>query len=385
MTRLALEDIKVLDLGTMVTAPFAAMMLAQLGADVTKVEHPQGGDPFRKTTGGSYSPNFIAYNQNKKSIALDLATQSGRAQLLKMVAESDVLIENYRPGVLNKLGLKPEMLLEANPRLIHCSITGFGDDGPYSQRPAYDTVGIALSGLLHLYLDRENPQVLGPTVSDNVTGMFACSGILAALHARANTGQPQRVEVNMLECAIALIPDAFAYLTRGLGAHDPLSRAASSQCFAWTCSDGKAISVHLSVQEKFWNALVAAMNIGGTVGADERFQTRKLRIANYTALTTLLSEVVRSRPMAHWAETFAAADIPFAPVHTIPEVLTDPQVRHLGTFETVRHPIEGEVTGIRSPIRINGERSSVQAPPTFRQNEQAAPLPSDAVRISKED
>jgi crotonobetainyl-CoA:carnitine CoA-transferase CaiB-like acyl-CoA transferase len=361
----ALRDLKVLDLGTMVTAPLAAMLLGQLGADVVKVEHPSGGDPFRKTTGGAYSPNFIAYNQNKKSIQLDLTNTRDRQRLLDLVGSSDILIENFRPGVMDKLGLTADALAKANPRLITCSITGFGADGPYCNRPAYDSVGIALSGILHLYLDPARPQIFGPTLADNVTGLFAFGGILAALHARHLTGKAQRVELNMLECAIALIPDAFAYETQLGDEHGPLSRVASSQCFAWVCADGRAITVHLSVQEKFWSRLIEALGVQSTLGEDPRFSTRKLRIANYPALAAELGEAIRAKTRIYWEETFAAADIPFAPVHTISDVLNDPQVKHLGSFEEAAHPTQGKVVGIRNPVRINGVRTRVYPPPAL--------------------
>ena len=220
-----LDDIKVVEIGTMVTAPLAGMLLAQLGADVIKIENPAGGDPFRRSAGDLYSPNFVAYNQNKRSIQLDLTTSEGRSELLRLLAQADILIENFRPGVMKRLDLTAEVLRQTNSRLVHCSITGFGSDGPYSSRPAYDTVGIALSGILHMFLDREQPQVFGPTMADNVTGLYAFGGILAALHARQKTGQGQQVELNMLESAIAFVPDAFAYYTR-LG-------QAYGRCRAW--------------------------------------------------------------------------------------------------------------------------------------------------------
>ena len=150
---LPLSDIKVVEIGTMVTAPLAAMLLAQLGAEVIKVENPEGGDPFRRSTGDAYSPNFIAYNQNKASVQLDLASSEGRTALFELLKTADILVENFRPGVMDRLGLTVDALKTANPALIHCSITGFGTDGPYATRPAYDTVGIALSGILHMYLD----------------------------------------------------------------------------------------------------------------------------------------------------------------------------------------------------------------------------------------
>ncbi|MBV8511417.1 MAG: CoA transferase [Xanthobacteraceae bacterium] len=365
----ALDGLKVLDLGTMVTAPLAAMLLGQLGAAVTKVEHPAGGDPFRKTTGGSYSPNFLAYNQNKTSIQIDLTKSAGRQRLLDLVATTDILIENYRPGVMEKLGLAADALSKGNPTLIHCSITGFGSDGPYSGRAAYDTVGIALSGILHLYLDPERPQVFGPTLSDNATGLYAFGGILAALHARERTGAGQRVELNMLECAIAFIPDAFAYWTQRGEEYGPLSRVASSQCFAWVCGDGQAISVHLSIPDKFWWNLLDALNARSILGEDPRFKTREQRKENYVYLAEELGKIIRTKPRPHWETVFAANDLPFAAVNPIPDVLADPQVRHLGTFEEVQHPTLGKIVGIRSPIRINGVRSRVFAAPALGEHD----------------
>jgi formyl-CoA transferase len=360
-----LEDIKVVEIGTMVTAPLAAMLLAQLGADVIKVENPAGGDPFRRSTGGDYSPNFIAYNQNKRSIQLDLASAQGKTELLDLLAAADVLIENFRPGVMHRLGLTAEVLQRANPRLVHCSITGFGTDGPYATRPAYDTVGIALSGILHMYLDREQPQVQGPTLADNATGLYAFGGILAALHARQATGRAQRVELNMLESAIAFVPDAFAYFTQLGQEYGPFSRVATSQSFVWNCADSKAIAVHLSVPEKFWFALLDAMDVRTSIGADQRFKSPADRVLNFRSLTAALGAIAVTRPRDHWVAAFTAHDVPFAPVHSIPDVIDDPQVRHLGAFAETHHAVEGRVVGIRNPLRINGIRSEVIAPPVL--------------------
>ena len=372
-----LSDIKVVEIGTMVTAPLAAMLLAQLGAEVIKVENPEGGDPFRKSTGDAYSPNFIAYNQNKASVQLNLASSEGRAALFELLKTADILVENFRPGVMDRLGLTTGALKTANPALIHCSITGFGTDGPYATRPAYDTVGIALSGILHMYLDREQPQVYGPTLADNATGLYALGGILAALYARQRTGEGQRVELNMLESAIAFVPDAFAYSTQLNVQYGPTSRVATSQSFAWTCADGRAVAVHLSVPEKFWWALLDAMEVRDSIGADPRFQTPLDRIRNYEMLASELGVVIATQPRSYWEEAFASHDIPFAPVHTIPEVIDDPQVRHLGTFAEAVHETEGKVVGIRTPLRINGIRSEVIAPPTLGEHVVAIPNGSD--------
>ena len=176
-----LTGVRVVELSTVITAPLTGLMLADLGADVIKVEPPQG-DPFRSFRGGQYSPNFVAYNRGKRSIQLDLRTEAGRSVMLRLLAGADILLENYRPGIMEKFGLTDDVLSAANPRLIHCSITGFGASGPYSARPAYDNVAVALSGILSLQLDPEHPQSSGPTIADNATGMFACYGILGALY-----------------------------------------------------------------------------------------------------------------------------------------------------------------------------------------------------------
>lgn len=361
-----LDGLRILDLGTMITAPLAAMMLADLGADVLKIERPEG-DPFRRTRGTLYGPNYVAYNHNKRSMILNLALEPGRAILRRLVSDADVLVENFRSGVMERLGFGKAALEALNPRLIHCSITGFGPTGPYSQRPAYDTVGIALSGILSQLIYPENPEMLGPTLSDNVSGMYAANGILAALHERHSTGRGRRVEVNMLEASIALIPDPFAYLTQHNQTADPLSRAANSQCFACLCADRKLLAVHLSVQDKFWHNFLAAVG-RPELGSDERFANRANRIRNYRALGAVMSEIIAAQPRAQWVEILERNDVPFAPINTLAEVMTDPQVLHLGTFDRADHPTEGPVTGIRSPIRFDGERGDIAPPPTLGQH-----------------
>jgi formyl-CoA transferase len=356
-----LKGVRVVELSTVITAPLTGLMLAELGAEVVKVEHPQGGDPFRNFRGGQYSPNFVAYNRGKRSIQLDLRTEAGRAVLLKLIARADVLLENYRPGVLDKLRLGDDALRAANPRLIHCSITGFGGSGPYSARPAYDNVAVALSGIASLQLDPQHPQSSGPTIADNATGMFACYGILGALYERERSGRGHRVGVNMLEAGIAFIPDPFANYTRAGIVSDRLTRVAASQSFAFRCGDGKLLAVHLSSQPKFFEAMATALERPDLV-RDERFLTRDLRIANYGELTRVLGEIVERKPRAHWMSVLEANDVPFAPVQGLQDVLDDPQVRHLGTFYTQRHPSEGEITAIHRPVLIDGAREGGTLP-----------------------
>lgn len=366
-----LDGVRVVDLGTMITASLAGMMLADLGAEVVKIEHPQGGDPFRSFRGGNYSPHFVAYNRGKQSMQLDLRAEAGHAILLKLLADADVLLENYRPGVMTRLGLTAESLRKTNPRLIHCSITGFGPTGPYSARPAFDMVGSALSGVIGLMVDPENPQAMGPTIADNVTGMNACYGILGALYERSRTGIGRRVEVNMLESAIAFIPDPFANYTREGMHNDPHTRVASSQSYAFRCGDGKLLAIHLSSPVKFWEGLLAAI-ARPDLGRDERFATREGRIRHYHELAHTLGAVIATRPRGEWMARLEQNDVPFAPIQEIAEVLEDPQVKHLGTFYEQMHPEKGRIVGINRPVWIDGSREvGILPPPALGEHTEA--------------
>jgi crotonobetainyl-CoA:carnitine CoA-transferase CaiB-like acyl-CoA transferase len=356
-----LKGVRVVELGTMITAPLAGMMLADLGAEVIKVEHPDGGDPFRSFRGGFYSPHFVAYNRGKRSIKLDLRNAAGLEALSRLLKRADILIENYRAGVMERLGLGADVLAALNTKLIHCSITGFGASGPYSGRPAYDSVGLALSGIASLLLDPKNPQACGPTIPDNATGMFACSGILGSLYERERTGRGRRIDVNMLEAAIAFIPDPFANFTQMGIKNDPLTRVASSHSFAFRCADGKLVALHLSSQPKFWEGLLAAIE-RPDLTEDPRFTSREQRIKNYVPLTHVLAEVMARKSRSEWMALLEKNDVPFAPVQTIEDVIDDPQVKHLETFRTLQHPTEGAITTIRRPIHIDGGRDGSDLP-----------------------
>ncbi len=350
-----LDGVLVIELGTMITAPLAGMMLADLGARVIKVEHPKGGDPFRAYRGDLYSPHFSAYNRNKESVQLDLQSEKGQDALHKLIARADVLLDNYRPGVLGRLRLDDDTLSKLNSGLVRCSITGFGTDGPYRDRPAYDSVGIALSGLASLLLDPADPNAAGPTIADNVTGMYACNGILGALVNKAKTGRGSRVETNMLESSIAFIPDTFANFTQLGIVAEPYTRVATSQSYALLCADGRMIAVHLSSPDKFWNGLLSAMG-RPELASDGQFRTRDARVVHYEALKVELAKEFLQRPRAEWCRRLEAEDVPYAPIWNVPEVLADPQVRHLQTFYQMQHEKQGAVTGIQRPVLIDGER-----------------------------
>ena len=354
VTKQPLDGVLVVELGTMITAPLAGMMLADLGARVIKVEHPKGGDPFRAYRGDLYSPHFSAYNRNKESIQLDLQTESGQNKLRLLLRQADVLLDNYRPGVLDRLGLDDAGLERLNPRLVRCSITGFGDSGPYRDRPAYDSVGIAMSGLASLLLDPDEPSAAGPTIADNVTGMYACYGILGVLMRREKTGRGGRVSTSMLESTIAFIPDSFATFTRLGIVSAPQTRVSTSQSYAFVCADRRMVALHLSTPDKFWKGLLAAIE-RPDLADDERFRTRDARVTHYDDLKAELAAAFRAQPRAEWCRRLEAQDVPHAPIWSVEEVISDPQVQHLQTFYDMEHPTEGHLTGIRRPVLIDGE------------------------------
>lgn len=357
-----LEGVRVIELTTMITGPLAGMLLADLGASVIKIENPEGGDPFRNFRGGLYSGHFISYNRNKRSLTLDLRSAKGKEIVLDLLRDADVLIDNFRTGVLDRLGLSDKVLAELNPKLIHASITGFGRDGPYANRPSYDAVAQALSGVMSQFVDPQSPQVAGPTVCDNITGFYAAYGILGALHERERTGKGKRVETSMMEATIAFAPDAFINHKRYKIPIGPLTRVAASQSYAFRCQDGRLVAIHMSSQLKFWEGLLRALE-RPDLNTNSDFDTREKRIANYQALTTELGKTFATRPRAEWTQRLEAEDVPYAPVHNVSEVFDDPQVQHLQTFYQVQHPQEGEVWGINSPVYFDGKRPGEIHPP----------------------
>jgi formyl-CoA transferase len=357
-----LSGVRVVELTTMITGPLAGMLLADLGASVIKIENREGGDPFRSFRGGRYSGHFISYNRNKRSLTLDLRTPQGKDVFLKLVRQADVLIDNFRHGVLDRLGFSDAVLRETNPRLIHASITGFGASGPYRDRPSYDAVAQSLSGVLSQFIDPEMPEVAGPTLSDNITGFYAAYGILGALYERERAGKGRRIETSMLEATIAFAPDGFVNHQRHGMTIGPRSRVSVSQSYAFRCADGRVIALHLSSQAKFWEGLVAALEREDLLTHPD-YATREQRIANYKALWSEMGTTFATRPRDEWAARLEAQDVPFAPVLNVAEVMEDPQVKHLGTFYRVAHPTEGEVAGAFPPLRVDGERPGPIAPP----------------------
>ena len=355
-----LEGIRVLDLGNFITAPYAAMLLGELGADVIKVERPGAGDPFRAFKGGLYSPHFQGHNRKKRSITLDYAKPAGQEVFDTLVAEADVLLINVRPGVEDKIGVGAERLQGINPRLVYCAITGFGSSGPYAERPAYDNVGQTASGWLSMFHQGEDARISGPAVSDAFTGVFGCMGILGALVERERTGRGRKVEVSMLEATIAMATEPLGQMFATGEAPSLFSRAAASQSYIVTCKDGKRIGLHMSSPDKFWQGLVRAI---GREDLLEKYPGRLERIQHYEDLARELAQTFAVRNRDEWLPLLEREDVPFAPERRHEELAEDPQVKHLDLFYEMNHPEHGKLKAAHRAIRYDGDNRSNFSPP----------------------
>ncbi|MBS75641.1 CoA transferase [Variovorax sp.] len=360
-----LSGIKVLEQGTFITGPAAGMFLADLGAEVVKVEQPGSGDPFRSFRGGLYSPHFQTYNRNKRSVTLNPKLAEDAAVFDELVKDSDVYIQNFRPGAAERLGAGEMRLRELNPRLIYCAISGFGQTGPAAARPAYDTVAQAASAFLKLLVNPANPRVVGPAVADAMTGFYAAYGVLGALVERGRTGQGRKVEVSMLEAMCHFNLDAFTHYFSENEIMGPFSRPSVSQSYVLECADGLWIALHMSSPEKFWQGLANAIE-RPDLFQDARFATREGRIAHQNDLIALLDGLFRARTRADWCARLEAEDVPHAPMYDTREAMEDPQARHLQLEVSAPHPEGGDWRTIRSPVSFDGERAlEVTAPPVL--------------------
>jgi len=357
-----LSGVRVVEQGTFITGPACGMLLGDLGADVVKVEQPGTGDPFRSFKGGLYSPHYQTYNRNKRSITLDSKDAADREVLDALVADADVYIQNFRPGVADKLGVGEARLRALNPRLVYCSISGFGATGPAAARPAYDTVAQAASGFLKLLVNPENPRVVGPAIADALTGFYAAYGILGALVERGRTGGGRTVEVSMLEAMAHFNLDAFTHFLQEGEVMGPYSRPRVSQSYVLECGDGKWIALHMSSPPKFWGGLAKAIE-QPDLFADPRFATREARIEHQEELIELLGERFRQRPRDEWCARLQALDVPNAPMYDTSEALVDPQALHLQLQTSAVHPTMGLFRTVRSPVSFDGERALAVRPP----------------------
>jgi crotonobetainyl-CoA:carnitine CoA-transferase CaiB-like acyl-CoA transferase len=354
----ALNRFTVLDLTRVRSGPTAVRQLADWGADVIKIE-PPGGDRIGGDRDGS---DFQNLHRNKRSLTLDLKQPEGVAVLKRLARSADVLVENFRPDVKDRLGIGYAALAEDNPRLVYASISGYGQDGPYRMRPGLDQIAQGMGGLMSITGEAGGgPVRAGIAVADSSAGLYCALGILTALLEREQSGRGQWIQTSLLQAQIALLDFQAARWTmdgevpQQIGNHHPTA----SPMGAFPASDG-----HVNIApigDAMWRRLCGVL--GHPEWADDpRFADQPARSRNRHALAEAIAAVTREREAAHWVEALNAAEIACGPIYTMDQVFADPQVRHLGVAETVEHPRLGPVALVAQPIRMSRSQGHVRTP-----------------------
>jgi CoA:oxalate CoA-transferase len=350
-----LDDLLIIDLSRVLAGPYATMVLSDLGARVIKVERPDGGDdsrhigPFQ----GEQSAYFASINRGKQSIALDLKDAGDRAIFEALVARADVLVENYRPGVMAKLGLGWEVLHKRHPRLIYAAASGFGQTGPDAHKAAYDMVVQAMGGIMSVTgWPGGKPTRVGTSVGDITAGLFTVIGILSALHDRARTGEGQFVDVAMLDGQIAILENAVArYAVTGVAPGPLGARHPSITPFAaYACQDGHIVIA--AGNDALWLALLEALDLSALQG-NPRFATNALRTEEAEAIATILETALMTAPAAHWLGKLEAAGVPCGPLHDVAQALAHPQVRARGMVIETAFPDGTPLLAAGNPVKLS--------------------------------
>lgn len=360
----ALQGVRVLDLTRVLAGPYAAMLLADLGAEVIKIETPHGGDDSR-----GYGPfvngesaYFISLNRNKKSLTLNLKSEKGKEIFLDLVKNADVVLENYRPGTMEKLGLGYEVLEQHNPSIIYAACSGFGHTGPYSQKAAYDLIVQGMGGIMSLTGEPDGPPTrVGASVGDITAGLFTAVGILAALHQRGNSGKGQKVDVAMLDCQVAILENAIArYAVTGQSPKSTGNRHPSITPFAtFKASDGYVIVA--AGNDNLWRKWCVAVG-REDLAEDPRFVTNALRTENWDDLEVIMSEVISQRSVEEWLHLFEEAGIPASPINRVEQVVNHPQVKAREMIVTQDHPVAGTIMMPGIPVKLSKTPGSIDSP-----------------------
>lgn len=349
-----LAGVRVIDLTAMISGPLATQMLADQGAEVIKVENPAGGDFTRLAANrrGDFSAAFLNNNRNKRSVALNLREAQGREALLKLIDGADVFIQNFRPGVIERMGFGEDAVRAVAPDIVYVSISGFGEQGPYAQRPVYDPLIQGLSGLATVQAgsDERRPQLVRTILPDKLTGVMAAQAVTAALFQRLRTGEGQHVRLSMLDAVIAFLWSSDMGSQTFAGSEQPQQEAASFQDLIYETADGH---ITIAVQsDREWQALTRALERRQWLD-DPRFVDARLRQENIDARLALIQSVIRTHNSDHWLDRLEAEGVPCAPVLTRQQMLAHPQVAANGIIRTSEHPRAGRLRQARGAARFS--------------------------------
>jgi crotonobetainyl-CoA:carnitine CoA-transferase CaiB-like acyl-CoA transferase len=358
-----LHGFRIVDLTQNVAGPLGTMILGDQGADVIKVEPIEGGDATRSSAQrrGGFSTSFLNNNRSKRSIALDLKAAAGRRALLKLCEGADVFIQNFRPGVVERLGLGEEAVRAVAPKIVYVSISGFGEVGPYAQKPVYDPIIQAYSGLATVQAgaDDVRPRMLRTILPDKLTAITASQAVTAALLARERTGEGQHVRLSMLEAVLAFLWPSDMGDQTFVGGEPATQEKASATDLVYETGDGWiTVAVQTNAQ---WVALTQALGKPEWLD-DERFKTPALRQKNVEARLALTQEVLRGGASEYWLDRLTGAGVPCAPVQTRFQVIAAPQVAALGAVVEIDHPGAGRLRQMRNAARFLGTPASLRRP-----------------------
>ena len=366
MTR-PLEDIRILDLTWVLSGPYASMILCDLGADVIKLERPPYGDVAR-TTGpyqNDWSGYFFSINRGKRSMSIDLRKPEGRDLFLQLVEHADVVMENFTPGTMEKLGLGFDVLEARNPKVIFARTSGFGQTGPYRDRPALDVIVQAMGGVMSITGEPgRGPVRPGASYGDITAGLYTAIGILAALHDRTNSGKGQEIDISMLDCQVSVLENAIVRHAISGESPAPLgTRHPSATPFqAFRTADGYVVVALAFGDENQWELLLALLGLTDLIG-DERFSTGPRRTARHGELEPILEAAFGKRSTAAWLEELLAAGIPCGPLNSVADVVADPQVRSRNMIQEVTQERAGTLPVADTPLRFSRSDSGIVGPP----------------------
>lgn len=359
-----LENLVVLDLTRVLSGPFAAMMLADFGANIVKIEQPKVGDDSRAFGPfvGKESAYYMSLNRNKRSMTLNFKSDDAKALFKKMVEKADIVVENYKPGTMEKFGLGYDVLKEIKPDLIYAACSGFGQDGPYAAKPAYDVVVQAMGGVVSITGPEGSSGCrVGASIGDIIAGIYLAQGITLALYHRAMTGEGQKIDVSMLDCQVSILENAISrYFVNGTNPTPIGNRHPSITPFeSFTAKD--AFLIVGAGNDRLWKKLCDVINKPELL-TDPRFLTNAERTKNQPALKEILDAVFVTDTLDNWLEKLEAAAIPCAPINTIDRVVNDPQVNYRNMIVEVDHPVAGKMKIPGIPVKMSKTPGSVDRP-----------------------
>lgn len=361
-----LKGVRVIDMSRMLSGPYGSMILADLGAEVIKIEEPVGGDGTRKL--GQYyiegeSAYFVSINRNKKSITLNLKTEEGKKIFYELVKQADVVFDNFRPGILEKLQCDFETLKQYNPKIICASVSGFGQDGPYRDRPAFDLILQAIGGAMSITGEPEgDPVRMGIPTGDLAGGMFAAHAVCAALYNREKTGQGARIDVGLLDSQVSMLTYVAEYVVFGGEIPKPIGSGHQS-VVPYQAFKTKDMYIVIAVfVEKFWQLLCKVMDLE-ELEKDPRFESNDKRRENKSELIPILQERLMTKPGNEWLKLLAEAGVPSGPINTVDRVMEDEQVVARNMVPTISHPKCGDLKVLGNPIKITDVEEFFESSP----------------------